>query len=115
VFGAGLAGRVEDQVAQQFAGAGVDDADEPVVDEEPEAGALMRAADADVMQPGVIAEGHDAGRSPRAWLDGGPAAGEISADQGVHPSSADAVVLRDLGLGRSPEHDHPVLRHLSRA
>ena len=45
-----VAAGVDGQFAEQFAGLGGDDADVPVVDEEPNADAFVGAADADVVQ-----------------------------------------------------------------
>ena len=52
---------VEGQLAQEFAGAGVDDADVQVLDEEQDAGSGVGAADADVVEPAVVAEGDESG------------------------------------------------------
>jgi hypothetical protein len=53
--------RVEDQVAHELAGDGVDDADVQVLDEQDDAGSLVKSADADVVQPVVVADGHRSG------------------------------------------------------
>jgi hypothetical protein len=55
-----LAG-VEDEFADEFAGAGVDDADVQVLDQEQDAGAGVGAADADVGELSVVPEGDEAG------------------------------------------------------
>src|SRR5262245_64656228 len=52
---------VEGQLADDLAGGGVDDADVEVVDEEGDRGAGVGAADADVEQAPVVAEGDLAG------------------------------------------------------
>lgn len=52
-----VAGGVEDQLADQLAGVVVDDADVEVVNEQDDAGAGERGAEADVVQPGVVAQG----------------------------------------------------------
>ena len=46
-----VAGGVDDQLAEQFPGVCVDDADVVVVDQEPHSGAFVGAANADVVQP----------------------------------------------------------------
>ena len=56
-----VAGGVEGEVAQEFAGAGVDDADVVVLHEEDDAFVGVVAADADVVEAAVGAEGDDAG------------------------------------------------------
>ena len=55
------AGGVEGEVAEEFAGGGVDDADVEVVDEEDDGGAGVGAADADVVHASGAAEGDGAG------------------------------------------------------
>jgi len=50
-------GRVEGELAEQFAGRGVDDADVQVLDQEQDAGSGVGAADADVMPPAAGAQG----------------------------------------------------------
>jgi len=54
-------GGVEDQLAQEFAGGGVDDADVEVLDEEEDAGSGVGSSDADVVQSAVVAQGDGAG------------------------------------------------------
>lgn len=55
------AGGVEGELAEEFAGGGVDDADVEVVDQEDDRGARVGSADADVEQAAVVAEGDFAG------------------------------------------------------
>jgi hypothetical protein len=55
--GAGSPGRVEGEFADQFAGVAVDDPDPEVVDEQGDRGAGEAGAEADVVQPGVVAQG----------------------------------------------------------
>ena len=71
---------VEGELAQEFAGVGVDDTDVEVGDEGEDALAAMFAAEADVAESAVVAQGHH------------PAVVDLVA--------ADAVVHRDRGLGR---------------
>jgi hypothetical protein len=60
--GAGSRGGVEDEVAEQFArGGGVDDADVAVGDEHDDAGLGVFAAEADVVEAAVVAEGDASG------------------------------------------------------
>ena len=56
-----VAGGVEGEVAQEFAGVGVDDADVVVLREEDDALVGVGAADADVVESPVDAWGDDAG------------------------------------------------------
>ena len=56
-----VAGGVQGEVAEEFSGGGVDDADVEVVDEHDDVGAGVGAADADVVEAAVVAEGDDAG------------------------------------------------------
>ena len=62
-FAGGLvvAGGVDGEVAEEFAGGGVDDADVEVVDEDDDVGSGVGSADADVVEPAVDAEGDGAG------------------------------------------------------
>jgi hypothetical protein len=50
-------GGVEDQVAQEFAGVGGDDADVEVLDQEEDVGSGVGSSDADVVQAAVVADG----------------------------------------------------------
>jgi len=52
-----VAGGVEGEVAEEFAGGGVDDADVEVGDEEDDGGSGVGSADADVVEPAVVAQG----------------------------------------------------------
>ena len=54
-------GGVEDEFAEEFAGGGVDDSDVEVLDEDQDAGSVVDAADADVVQAAVDAQGDRAG------------------------------------------------------
>jgi hypothetical protein len=54
-------GWVEGEFAQQFAGLGVDDADVAVRDEGDESFSRVLAAQTDVVEPAVVADGQDAG------------------------------------------------------
>src|SRR5579859_56829 len=59
----GLAGAlcVEGELAEEFAGGGVDDPDVQVLDEEQDVGSGVGPADADVVEPAGVAEGDAAG------------------------------------------------------
>ena len=79
-----VAGWVEGEFAEEFAGVGVDDADVAVGDEGDESFSCVLASQADVVEPAVVADGQDAG--------------------GIGSVAAGAVVDRDrrfrrLGLG----------------
>ena len=52
-----VAGGVDDEFAEEFAGGGVDDANVQVVDEQEDVGSGVVSADADVVQPPVGAQG----------------------------------------------------------
>ena len=54
-------GGVEDELAQEFAGGGVDDSDVEVLDEDQDAGSVVDAADADVVQAPGHPQGDGAG------------------------------------------------------
>ena len=56
-----VASWVDGQVAEEFAGGGVDDADVEVVDEQDDVGSGVGSADADVAQSAVDAQGDGAG------------------------------------------------------
>src|SRR3712207_1441382 len=51
------AGGVEDQVAEEFSGGGVDDADVEVLDEGENAGSGVGSADAEGVEPAAVAQG----------------------------------------------------------
>src|SRR4029453_18046225 len=59
--GLGVDVGVEGEVAEQFAGGGVDDADVAVGGEQGDAGSGVGSADADVVEPAVVAQGDVAG------------------------------------------------------
>ena len=56
-----VAGGVEGELAEEFAGGGVDDADVEVVDEQDDAGSGVGSSDADVVEAAVEAQGDVAG------------------------------------------------------
>lgn len=64
-------GEVQGEFAQQLAGVPGDDADVQVVDQERDAGAGVGAADADVVQAAVVAQGDGAGPVDLLGLQGG--------------------------------------------
>jgi hypothetical protein len=61
VGGLVVAGGVEGEVAEEFAGGGVDDADVEVGDEEDDGGSGVGSSEADVVEAAVVAEGDPAG------------------------------------------------------
>jgi len=79
-----VAGRVEDQFAEEFAGGGADDADVQVLDQEQGVGSGVGPADADVVEAAAVAQGDVAvdvefvGADPVVGagdaVDGGPCA-----------------------------------------
>ena len=54
-------GGVEDELAEEFAGGGVDDADVEVLDEHEDVGSGVGSADADGVEPAAVAQGDLAG------------------------------------------------------
>ena len=56
VLGLVVAGRVEGEVSEEFAGLGCDDSDVEVGDEEGYGGVFVGSADADVVESAVVAE-----------------------------------------------------------
>ena len=56
-----VAGRVEGEFAEEFAGGGGYDADVEVLDEDDDVGSGVGSSDADVVEPAVVPEGDDAG------------------------------------------------------
>jgi hypothetical protein len=90
---------VEDQLAQEFAGAGVDDADVQVLDQEQDAGSGVGPPDADVVEPAVVAEGDDPGKQRTL------AAGNRGADgtgQKVDPRGRAEAAITRLVRGNPP-------------
>src|SRR6185437_7130033 len=99
-------GRVEGELAQELAGAGVDDADVQVLDQEQDAGSGVGAAGADVVEPAVVAEGNEPGGVDAVGADtvvgvGGPVAGAGLGAAGVgsgRGSAARQRPVRPLGV-----------------
>jgi hypothetical protein len=56
-----IASGIDGELAEQFAGGGVDAAHVPVLDEEQDVGSGVGSADADVVEPAVETEGDAAG------------------------------------------------------
>ena len=56
-----VAGGVEGELAEDFAGGGVDDGDVEVLDEESDVGSGVGSSDSDVVQAAVVAQGDHAG------------------------------------------------------
>ena len=81
---------VAGDVAEEFAGGGVEDADVEVVDEEDDGGAGVAAADADVVQATGVAQGDDTGGVDVVVANAvvGSGLGEQVVDEGVRRSSA---------------------------
>ena len=61
VLGLVVAGGVEGEFAEEFAGGGVDDADVEVLNEQDDVGSGVGSSDADVVEPAVVAQGDHAG------------------------------------------------------
>ena len=80
-----VAGGVEDQVAEELAGGGVDDADVQVLDQEQDAGSGVGPADADVVEAAAVAEGDDAGSVDTVGADAVVGVGGAVAGAGLGP------------------------------
>jgi hypothetical protein len=63
-------GGVEDELAEEFAGGGVDDFDVEVLGEDQDAGSVVDAADADVVQAPAHGQGDGAGLVDAVGADG---------------------------------------------
>ena len=74
-----VAGGVEDQVAEEFAGGGVDYADVQVLDEHEDVGSGVGSSDADVVESALDAEGDDAGVIDAVVADPGVGVGFAAA------------------------------------
>ena len=84
--------RVEGELAEQFAGGGVDDADVQVLDEHDDVGPGVGPADTDVVQAAVVAQGDDAGVVDAVAADAVVGVGGAAAGDGLGPG--------DVGSGR---------------
>ena len=80
-----VAGRVEGQVAEQFAGGGVDDTDVQVLDEQQDVGSGVGSADADVVELAGVAEGDGAGFADDVGADAVMGVGAPIAGGGLGP------------------------------
>src|SRR5215831_6721143 len=80
-----VAGRVEGQVAEQFAGGGVDDADVQVLDEQQDVGSGVGSAGADVVELAGVAEGDGAGFADDVGADAVMGVGAPIAGGGLGP------------------------------
>ena len=109
-----VAGGVDGQLAEEFAGGGVDDADVEVLDEQDDAGSGVGSADADVVQPAGDAQGDVAGCvdavvadpvvgvgaavAGRGWLWAGVVGGRGGGPVRQGPVRAVVVVVVDEGV-----------------
>src|SRR5579871_6799897 len=78
-------GGVEDELAEKFAGVCVDDAVVQVLDQEQDAGSGVGAADADVVEPSLVAEGDEAGVVDPVGADAVVGVGGAVAGDGLGP------------------------------
>src|ERR1700761_2874736 len=76
---------VEDELSQEFAGVGVDDADVQVLDQEQDAGSGVGAADADVVEASLVAEGDEPGVVDAVGADAVVGVGRAVAGGGLGP------------------------------
>ena len=81
--------RVEGELAEQFAGGGVDDADVQVLDQEQDVGSGVGPADADVVEAAVVAEGDAAGGVDDVAADAVVGVGVAVAGGGFGPGGVD--------------------------
>jgi hypothetical protein len=94
-----VAGGVEDEFSDQFAGVAVDDADVQVVDQEGDSGSGACGAEADVVQPAVVAQGDAA-----ALVDAVVSNAAVGGDEGA---GGGGLGTRGVGLPGSPASDGP--------
>ena len=80
-----VAAGVEGELAQEFAGGGVDDADVQVADQEQDAGSGVGAANADVVEASGVAEGDGAGVVDDVGADAVVGVGAAVAGRGFGP------------------------------
>ena len=90
---------VEDELAEQLAGGGVDDADVQVLDEEQDAGAGVGAADADVVKLAAVAQGDDAAAVDTVGADAVVGVAGAVAGGGFGPGCAGGGGGRPAGQG----------------
>jgi hypothetical protein len=83
-----VAAGVEGEVAEQFAGGGVDDADAEVLDEQQDAGSGVGPADPDVVELAAMAEGDGAGGADDVGADAVVGVGGAVAGDGPGPGVA---------------------------
>jgi hypothetical protein len=76
---------VEGELARKLAGAGVDDADVQVLDEEQDAGSGVGPAGADVVEPSLVAEGDEPGVVGAVGADAVVGVGGAVAGDGLGP------------------------------
>jgi hypothetical protein len=101
---------VEGELAEEFAGLGVDDADVAVGDESDESFPRVFAAQADVVEPAVVADGEDAGGV--GAVASGPV---VDADRWLWKGAVaqvqddNAFLVRDIA--RSPTGNHKTRPH----
>ena len=69
ILGLVIPGRVEGEVAEEFAGGLVDDADVEVLDQQQDVGSGVGSSDADVVDAAVVADGDNAGAVDAAAAD----------------------------------------------
>jgi len=94
--------RVECQLAEKFAGAGVNDADVQVLDQEQDAGSGVGAAYADVVEASLVAEGDEPGRVDPVGADAVAGVGGPVAADGLGPGGVGGCG----GGGRLPRSRH---------
>jgi hypothetical protein len=82
-------GGVEDEFAEEFAGGGVDDADVEVLDEHDDVGSGVGSADADGVEPALVAQGDLAGLVDAVAADAVVGVGVAVAGAGLGPAGVD--------------------------
>ena len=82
-------GCVEDELAEQFTGGGVDDADVEVLDQDDDAGSVVGSADADGVEPAAVAPGDLPGLVDLVGAD-------RSVSASLRPGEISALNLEDI-------------------
>ena len=103
-----VAGGVEGELAEEFAGGGVDDADVEVLDEQDDVGSGVGPADADVVEAAAVAQGDVAGLADGVGADavvgaGGFGPGRIrGGDDLAQVGASDGAAQGDVGARSEP-------------
>ena len=102
-------GGVEGEVAEEFAGGGVDDADVEVGDEDDDVGSGVFSSDADVVQAAVVAQRDLAGGIDAVVADPFDTPSSRATSAWERPSSTTAVMINRFF--DTPAHDHQTVSY----